>query len=200
MNQIKEFFQWIIDSLKIWIIVQPWESAVRVRMGKNTKVLTKGIFFRIPYLDSVFVQENRLRIVQMSLQTLTTKDLNAITIEGAVGYTIKDIEKLYNTLYQPETTISNLVKSKIAEYIFERNHNEILPSELENSIMMDLQQLDYGIDIQYFRVQNFAIVKTFRLIQDQSWSSEGIRMSDKNNFPNGSRRRFDSAFGSKKLE
>lgn len=179
MNQIKEFFQWIIDSLKIWIIIQPWESAVRVRMGKHTKVLTKGIFFRIPYLDSVFVQENRLRIVQMSLQTLTTKDLSAITVEGAVGYTITDIEKLYNTLYQPEKTISNIVKSKIAEYIFEKNHNEILPAELEEGIMQDLQKLDYGLDIQYFKVQNFAIVKTFRLIQDQSWTHEGLSMTDK---------------------
>lgn len=179
MNQIKEFFQWIIDSIKIWVIIQPWETAVRVRMGNKTKILNKGIFFRIPYLDSVFVQENRLRIVQMSLQTLTTKDLSAITIEGAVGYSISDIEKLYNTLYQPETTLSNFVKSKIAEYIFERNHAEIFPSELELSIMKDLQKLDYGINIQYFKVQNFAIVKTFRLIQDQSWSAENLSMTQK---------------------
>lgn len=179
MNQLKEFFQWIIDSMKIWVIVQPWESAVRVRMGKQTKVLTKGIFFRIPYLDSVFVQENRLRIVQMSLQTLTTKDLNAITIEGAVGYEITNIEKLYNTLYQPETTISSMVKSKIAEYIFERNHQDILPAELEKIVLKDLQALDYGIDIKYLRIQNFAIVKTFRLIQDQTWNHEGIAMRDK---------------------
>lgn len=179
MNQIKEFFQWLIDSFKIWVIVQPWESAVRVRMGKHTKVLTKGIFFRIPYLDSIFVQENRLRIVQMSLQTLTTKDLNAITIEAAVGYTIEDIEKLYKSLYQPETTISNMVKSNIAEYIFEKNHNEIKPSDLEKNVLNDLQNLDYGLNIQYLRIQNFAIVKTFRLIQDTTWNHEGISMEAK---------------------
>jgi len=179
MLQLKEFFQWLIDSLKIWVIIQPWETAIRVRMGKQTKILTKGIFFRIPYLDSVFVQESRLRIIQMSLQTLTTKDLSAITIEGAIGYSITDIGKLYNTLYQPETTISNIVKSKIAAYIFTRNQNAIFPSELEKEIMENLQELDYGIDIQYFRVQNFAIVKTFRLIKDESWNPEGLTMTDK---------------------
>ncbi len=179
MNQIKEFFQWIIDSLKIWVIIQPWETGLRVRMGKHTKLLTKGIFFRIPYLDSVYVQQSRMRIVQMALQTLTTKDLSAITVEGAVGYTITDIGKLYNSLHQPESTISNIVKSKIAEYIFTRNHNQITPAEMEKGIMEDLQELDYGINIQYFRVQNFAIVKTFRLIQDQSWNSEGLSMTDK---------------------
>lgn len=179
MNQIKEFFQWLIDSVKIWVIVQPWESAVRVRMGKSTKILTKGIFFRIPYLDSIFVQENRLRIVQMSLQTLTTKDLNAITIEGAIGYSINDIEKLYNTLYQPETTISNFAKSKVAEYIFSRNHADVKPNEIEESILKDLKELNYGINIEYFKLQNFAIVKTFRLIQDQSWNDERIEMTQK---------------------
>jgi len=179
MGQLKEFFQWLLDSVKIWIIIQPWQSGLRVRMGKKIKHLKQGIYFRLPYFDSVFVQENRLRIIQMSLQTLTTKDLNAITIEGAVGYTIKDIEKLYNTLYQPETTISNLVKSKIAEYIFTRKHCEILPSEIEKDILKDLQNLDYGLNIEYFRIQNFAIVKTFRLIQDQSWNMEGLSMTDK---------------------
>lgn len=88
MNQIKEFLQWIFDAMKFWVIIQPWESALRVRLGKGVKKLSGGIYFRIPYLDSVYVQENRLRVCSMSMQTLTSKDAHTITIEGSVGYVI----------------------------------------------------------------------------------------------------------------
>lgn len=179
MNQIKEFLQWIFDAMKFWVIIQPWESALRVRLGKHIKKLSGGIYFRVPYLDSIYVQENRLRVCSMSMQTLTSKDAHTITIEGSVGYTISDIEKLYETLYRPETTIANIVKSEIADFVFKTNAVDILPEHLEKVVLEKLNIEDYGLTFQYFKVSNFALVRTYRLIQDQSWTSEGIFMNDK---------------------
>ena len=59
MNQVKDFFEYIFNAVKIWIIVQPWQTGIRVRNGKQVKKLTGGIYFRLPYFDSVFIQENR---------------------------------------------------------------------------------------------------------------------------------------------
>ncbi|WP_099766406.1 SPFH domain-containing protein [Chryseobacterium sp. 52] len=179
MNQVKEFLQWIFDAMKFWVIIQPWESALRVRLGKHITKLSGGIYFRIPYLDSIYVQENRLRVFTMSMQTLTSKDLKTITIEGSVGYIISDIEKLYETLYRPESTIANIVKSEMAEYIFNNETNDIVPEKLEKVVLEKLNMENYGLIFEYFKVSNFALVKTFRLIQDQSWTSEGVYMNDK---------------------
>lgn len=179
MNQLKEFFQWILDAVKVWIIIQPWEAALIVRSGKKIRKVNGGIYFRIPYLDSVYVQETRLRISEMSMQTLTTKDGQTITMNCPIGYQITDLEKLYNTLYKPETTIEGIIKSEIASYVFEKKSNDVKPKDIEKRVIEHLKTLNYGLDFTFTTISNFAIVRTFRLIQDQSWSYEGLSMTQK---------------------
>lgn len=176
MNQVQEFFQYFLNAVKIFIIIQPWQSGIRVRNGKKIKKLPKGIFFRIPYFDSVFVQETRLRISNNPIQTLTTKDLQTITLNSSLGYSVKDIEQLYNTLFHPETTLRNIAMSKVAAFVFLNNLDDITPDEISDVVLSTLKNLDYGIEFEYFKIINFAVVKTFRLIQDDSWSHEGIEM------------------------
>lgn len=179
MNQIKDFFEYIFNAIKIWIIVQPWQTGIRVRNGSKIKKLTKGIFFRLPYFDSVYIQENRLRVSNMAIQTLTTKDLHTISLNSSYGYSISDIEKLYDKLYHPEITVANICMSEAAEYVFERNLKEITPKAIELAVLEKLKEKDYGLTFEYYRLSNFAVVKTFRLIQDQSWVSESLQMNEK---------------------
>lgn len=179
MNQVQQFFEYLFKSLKIWVIVQPWEAGIRVRNGKHIKKLTKGIFFKLPYFDSVYVQEVRLRVREMPMQTLTSKDGKTLTINSSMGYSIHDIEKLYNTLYRPEMTLQSIAMSGIAEVVSETNIDDISPKLLEKKVIGKLKADDYGLTYEFFKVSNFAIVQTYRLIQDQSWISEGFAMTDK---------------------
>lgn len=180
MNQIKDFFEYVFQSIKIWIIVQPWETGIIVRNGSRVKKLNKGIYFRIPYFDSVYIQESRLRVASLPIQTLTSKDLKTITLNSSVGYSITSIETLYNTLYHPETTIQNMAMSEIADFIFKSNLNDINPHSIEVAVLEKLNATKYGLKFEYFRITNFAVVRTFRLIQDgQSWSYEGLEMNKK---------------------
>ena len=179
MNQIQQFFEYILNAVKIWIIVQPWQTGLRVRGGKKVKKLTKGIYFRMPYFDSIYIQENRLRVAAMPVQTLTSLDLKTITINGAIGYTIDDIEKLYQKLHHPETTIANITMSEVADFAFKNNVKDISPKKIEEAVLAKLNSDDFGLKFEYFRITNFAVVRTFRLIQDQSWVSEGLSMNDK---------------------
>lgn len=179
MNQFKDFIEYILNAVKIWIIVQPWEAGIRVRRGKHIKRLTPGIYFRLPYFDTVYIQETRLRVCEVPMQTCTTKDLHTITIKAAVGYSIVDIEKLYSTLYHPETSILNIAMSEVAAKIFETNSNEIKPEDIEQMALQALKLKDYGICFEYFKITNFAAVKTYRLIQDSTYSWEGLKMDQK---------------------
>ena len=179
MNQVQQFFEYIFNAIKIFIIVQPWQTGIRVRGGKTIKKLEKGIYFRIPYFDSVYIQESRLRVAEIAMQTLTSKDLKTITLNCSFGYSIKDIEKLYSTLYHPESTLKNMVNSEIASFVFDKNLLDITPIELEKYVLSKLSELDYGLNFEYFKLINFAVVRTYRLIQDQSWTSEGLRMDEK---------------------
>lgn len=179
MNQVKEFFEYIFNAIKIWIIVQPWESGVRVRNGKYIKKLNPGLYFRIPYFDSVFIQEKRLRVCDIAIQTCTTKDGKTITIKSALGYSIKDVEKLYNTLYHPETSLQNIAMSEVSSLVFSTLTDEIIPQKIEEQTLKALQKTDYGIEFEYFKLTSFAVVRTYRLIQDNTYSYEGLEMNNK---------------------
>lgn len=179
MNQVQQFFEYLFKSFKIWVIVQPWEAGIRVRNGNYIKKLNKGIYFKIPYFDSVFVQEIRLRVVEMPMQTLTSKDKKTITLNSSIGYSIKNIEKLYQSLYKPEMTLQNIAMSTIAEVLSKEESDNVTPDFLENRVIEQLKNEDYGLEFEYFKITNFAIVRTYRLIQDQSWVSEGYSMDEK---------------------
>ena len=179
MGQVQEFIQYILSIIKIWVIVQPWEEGIRVRRGKTIKRLKGGIYFRIPYIDSVYIQEVRLRISTLPVQTLSTKDLKTITLGGAIGYKIVDVEKLYDTLYLPEATVDNLVMSEVSSYIFNKNCEDINPKKLEEGVLNNLDIEENGIKIEYFKLNNFAVTKTLRLIQDRTWSNTSFKLNVK---------------------
>lgn len=180
MNQVKEFFEYIFNSFKFLVIVQPWEKGIRVRSGKTIKKLNPGIFFKIPYVDSVYVQEVRLRVSTLPIQTLTGKDSKSLTINSALGYSITDIEKLYNTLFHPEATVQNIAMASVSEYISKSEVSKINVSDLEIYVLKELNRSDYGLKFEYFKITNFAVARAFRLIQDgQSWVDNTLKMNDK---------------------
>ena len=180
MNQIKDFFEYIFNVFKIWIIIQPWEQGLIVRNGKRIKRVSGGIYFKLPYFDSVYVQECRLRMIQVCMQTLTTKDSQTLTINSALGYTIVDIEKLYQTLYHPEGTLVNIAMSEVSEFVYNNDFYEITPLSIEKSVLQKLNAEDYGLKFEYFKITNFASVRTFRLIQDgQSWIDNSLNLDNK---------------------
>lgn len=179
MNQAKEFIEYILNAIKIWVIVQPWEKGLRVRAGKYLTKLRGGIYFRIPYIDSIYVQSVRLRVVSLNMQTLTSKDLKTVTLNSSIGYSISDVSKLYDTMHHPETTLSNMAMSEIADFVFKHDVEEINPRMIEDAVVSRLNAGNWGITIEYFRLTNFAIVRTYRLIQDQSWGTEDINMNSK---------------------
>lgn len=174
MNSIKDLLDYILNVFKIWVIVQPWEQGLRVRCGKNIKLVTSGMYFKIPYLDSYYIQSIRLRVISLPMQTVTTQDMQTITLTGSIGYQITDIRKMYSDLYHPELTLSNIVMNELADYVYNNKLSDIKAGNAEANVLSKVEKLDYGISIQYFKLTNFAVVKTFRLIQDHSWVAEGI--------------------------
>lgn len=180
MNGLKEFLQWLFESVRILVIVQPFETGIRIRRGNKIKKLEKGIYFRLPYFDSVYIQESRLRIASIPIQTITSKDLKTITLNASFGYSIGCIETLYDTLFHPETSIQNIAMAEITSFVYKKDLAEIKIEDLEKEVLNKLRGLEYGLEFKYFKVTNFAVVRTFRLIKDESWIDEGLRMNEKN--------------------
>lgn len=177
MEWIRQIWNEISNLFKWWVIILPWEKGLRIRLGKKTKTLNPGIHLRIPYIDSCYKQSTKLYFVSLSMQTLTNKTGQTITLSMNVGYSIKDIEKVYNSVGELQTAISGNVQGMVAKII--HDSNECSPSIIEEQCKTALTSKDWGIEINEIKVISFALVKTFRLIQDSSWTANNHPLETK---------------------
>lgn len=179
MNYIKETLEYLSKLFQWWIIVQPWEQGIRVRAGKKSLIMKGGTYFRIPFIDTVYIQEIRSRIIEMSPHTISTKDKKILTIVVSVAYSISDIEKLFNSIARPEMTIGNRVLSEVANYVFTHNCDECSPDKIQVHVDGVLKGIDYGLKFESCRITGFAEMRTYRLIQDGHYIRENIQIDQK---------------------
>lgn len=166
MSWIKELANYISSIFKWWVIVLPWQSGIRVRMGKFETMLNRGIYLKVPIIDSVFIQNIRFRYAQLPIQTVTTKDGDTITLNGSIGWEIIDIRKLYNGINNPEATMTGIAMAEISQFVATHNKSDCTPSAIETAVILDVEK--HGIKA-CMKISSFASVRTFRLIQDNTW-------------------------------
>lgn len=134
MNALAGIFQGLKSMLQWWVVIAPWEAAVRVRRGKRVKVLGAGMHLRVPLVDRFFVQSTRLRITDLPIQTLTTTDGATITLKGQLAYRIVDIGKLYDTLHDAEGTLVNATQAAIAGVVTAADRESCSPGEIGRAV------------------------------------------------------------------
>lgn len=177
MEWFKELFNQVSSLFKWWVIILPWERGLRIRMGNRVKELQPGMHFRIPYLDSVYAQPIRLTFVNFSPQTLTTKKGDLLTIQMIVGYSIKNISQLYNSVSEVQSVISGKVMGRVAQYITE--NDDCTPEAIAQDARKVLSELGWGLTISDVEVITFAKTKTYRLIQEPGWMAAGQHLETK---------------------
>lgn len=177
-KQAFQVFTWVI-------VVAPWEQAIRVRLGKHVKKLEAGIYLRIPFVDRVFKQSIRRRINIINSQTLTTKDYKVITCSGSIGFSIGDLEKLYETLEAPNDTLENEVAGIIAEFVGNNNLDDIKYSSIKEYVNSQIDFSKYGLKDQEFHLVTFAMTnRTYRLVTGglDSWAKDSqLKMEENKN-------------------
>lgn len=164
-------FQW-------WVVVAPWESGLRVRLGKRADVLAPGPHFRIPFLDRVYVHSVRLRIISEDGQTMTTADGRVVTLNIAVQYAIADIQRLYNSVANPETTLLQLAQGAVAECIAETPSDGLTARLVEERISAALPGAEWGLGSVRVLVTTFAFVKTYRLLMNSYRTTSALDALD----------------------
>jgi regulator of protease activity HflC (stomatin/prohibitin superfamily) len=173
MEWLKQIWEQLSSLLRWWVIILPWEQGIKVWLGKKQTLLKAGIYFRVPYFHTVYVQPCRINFINLSPQTLTTKSGDTVTIGMIVGYSIRDVSKLYNSVNEVQGAICGFIQGNVSSFVSSSTTDDSRPNNIEDHVKDKLTSTDWGLDVSEIRVTNYAIVKTYRLIQDQSWMNQG---------------------------
>jgi len=115
----------------------------------------------------------------MPMQTISTKDGKTLSLCSVIGYQIADIEILYKTLFQPDGTICNMAMAEVATFVSQTNLEDCGPEKIEQAVIQSLSSGAYGIKYEYVKVIGYAVVKTYRLIQDMHWTPDSLTLHNK---------------------
>lgn len=176
MEWIKQIWEQISTLLKWWVVVLPWEQGMKIWLGKDCKILPPGFHFRIPYFHTVYVQPIRVTFFSVAPQTLTTTTNETVTVGMIIGYSITDIYQAYNSVGEVKGAIAGFVTGKVAHYISSRPLEECTPVKIEDNIKNEFKTTGWGIEINEINITTFAIVKTYRLIQDAHWMADDHKL------------------------
>lgn len=171
MSGVMEYLARLFRGFAFWVVVLPWQQALRVRAGRHVRLLKQGIYLKIPVLDVVKVESVRRRTSMVPVQTLSTSDGTTVTVSAVLGYAIGDLERLFRSLHHAEDTIVQSAQGVIADEVFRQKRHELDPARLCAAASERLAEAfaPYGLSDVELHITDFAFLRAIRLIQDQRW-------------------------------
>ncbi len=160
---ISTFLQSASRPFKWWVVVAEWEQGVRVRLGKNTKLLLPGPHFRIPFLDRVFVQTTRTQVTNVESQTVSTLDGKTITYSVGIRFNVKDVKAMYNTFADLNGAMAQDAVAAVSDFVSSSNLADVSPAQINNYVMQHMTSYEFLGDFQV-RILGFCVVRTYRLL------------------------------------
>lgn len=171
MSGVLDYISRLLGGLAFWVVVLPWQQALRVRAGRHVSLLKQGIYLKLPVLDVIQVESVRRRSSMVPTQTLSTANGVTVTVSAVVQYSIRDLELLYRGLHHAEDTIAQMAQGVIAEEVFRQQRQDIDPGHLRELLTGKIAEAlaPYGLGDVELHITDFAFVRAIRLVQDQRW-------------------------------
>jgi hypothetical protein len=167
-----DFIQRFFDLFIWWTVVQPWEQGIRVRLGKARKRLPPGIHFKIPYADAIFKQPTRRLYTNFGPISVTTADSQTLTLSGALGYVVRDLDTLYDKLQHAEDGIHAIVAGAVTEFVASHPLSDCTPTHIVEGARRLLRLRRFGLSVAQLTLTSYAKVRVIRLITDADTSSK----------------------------
>ena len=165
---LRQIFEIISRIVTWWVIVSPWQQALRLRLGTHQTELGAGIHLKIPYIHQVYVQNTRLLIVDTPNQTVTTADGRVVTLSLVVGYRITDIKRVFSSIQSPKDAVNSLAMGAVSSYVTSHGSAECSVPALEADLVAQLDAKDWGLEFDLIKITDFAFVKTYRFITNEA--------------------------------
>ncbi|MCH3978622.1 MAG: SPFH/Band 7/PHB domain protein [Candidatus Methanomethylophilus sp.] len=137
-------------------IVQPYEQAIYMRLGKFVRVLNQGLNFVCPLINQVVKLDLRTEVLDVPKQEVITKDNSPVSVDAIIYIKVIDPEKAFFEVTDYHIATVNLAQTTLRSVIGQMELDEILSNR--ESINVQLRDtLDEATDKWGVRVENVEI-------------------------------------------
>ena len=175
LDRLIDFILSIIEEILPFFVIKEYEGAIILRFGKYYKTYSKGIYFKIPFVDNPIKDFITTTTLTIASQSITTKDEKQLVVKAVVKYNIEDIKAFLLEVYDATDAISDTTQAIIKEQVNMRDWKECNNIELDNEITKKLRRevKKWGINIDKVTLTDIGIIKSIRLFNETSVIQNG---------------------------
>lgn len=137
-------------------IVQPYEQAIYMRLGKFVKVLNQGLNFVCPLINEVVKMDLRTEVMDVPKQEVITKDNSPVNVDAIIYIKVTDPKNAFFEVTDYRVATVNLAQTTLRSVIGQMELDQILSSR-ENINIQLRDTLDEATDKWGVRVENVEI-------------------------------------------
>lgn len=156
----------IWDALLPFVVLEPFEAGVLVRLGKFVRVLEPGFHWVYPlHIDKIWNEHTVPRTHHLQGLSTTTRDGKTIGFDAVVTYQISDIEKALLRVTDVKDAVIDTCMGVIGTELSETTWDEVLHGTVVDGLTKACKARGrkWGIEIMSVQLAGVATVKNLRL-------------------------------------
>ncbi|MDD4185048.1 MAG: SPFH domain-containing protein [Candidatus Methanomethylophilaceae archaeon] len=107
-------------------IVQPYEQAIYMRLGKYVRILNQGLNIVFPLINTVVKLDLRTQVLDVPRQEVITKDNSPVNVDAIIYIKVIDPKKAYFEVTNYRIATINLAQTTLRSVIGEMELDQIL--------------------------------------------------------------------------
>ncbi len=165
-DKFLEFISRFWKDLLPFVIIEQWNSALHLRFGIFRRTLKPGIYFKIPFLDSIIETAVITQSVNLPAQTLTTLDEQGIVLKAIIRYKVSDVKKYLLSVMHANDVLIDTTQGIIRDIVEVTNWEDLVDVNRKLTTEVKTYVKRWGIEIEAITITDLGIVKTFRILGD----------------------------------
>ncbi|MBQ8179671.1 MAG: SPFH/Band 7/PHB domain protein [Candidatus Methanomethylophilaceae archaeon] len=160
-------------------IVQPYEQAIYMRLGKFVKVLNQGLNIVCPLVNEVVKIDLRTEVLDVPKQEVITKDNSPVEVDAVIYIKVTDPKNAFFEVTNYRLATVNLAQTTLRSIIGEMELDEILSSREKINVnlrdILDENTDKWGVKIEAVEIREVDPARKVKDSMEEQTSAERRR-------------------------
>lgn len=169
----------VIGILSGMKIVQPYEQAVYMRLGKYIRILNQGMNFVCPLINTVVKLDLRTQVLDVPRQEVITKDNSPVNVDAIIYIKVTDPKNAFFEVTDYRTATVYLAQTSLRSIVGEMELDEILSSREKINIqlrdVLDEATDKWGVKIEAVEIREVEPATKVKDSMEEQTSAERRR-------------------------
>lgn len=160
-------------------IVQPYEQAIYMRLGKFVRVLNQGLNIVCPLINQVVKLDLRTEVLDVPKQEVITKDNSPVEVDAVIYIKVTDPKNAFFEVTNYKWATVNLAQTTLRSIIGEMELDQILSSRERINVslrdILDENTDKWGVKIEAVEIREVDPARKVKDSMEEQTSAERKR-------------------------